>query len=493
MSRSTVRVAVVLVIIAGSVLRFATASPLWLDEALSVHIATGDASLTEALRQDGHPALFYLLLGWWIDVFGDGDTAVRALSGVLSLITVPVIWMATRRYGRDVAIATLLLVATSPYLIRYATETRMYALVVLIIALGWWALEAAWEQPTARRLLAVAAITAAAVHTHYWTFYAIAAAGLIVVTAGRRTNKHNTAARLLLAMAAGAATFIVWLGVFIDQLAETGTPWATRARPTEVFIETLQGIGGNNRFEGESLGVLLGFSAVLGMLTISPARDKVLQLRSSIHPSMQVPAAAAGLGLGIGAAAAVVSGSAFEARYAAIALPFILLLAGRGIALLDTRARMSLLAVLVLLGTAISIDEARRTRSQGEEVASAIDDAVGPGDVIIFCPDQLGPATTHYLETDVERRAFPSGDGFVIDWRSYLDRIASTDPITFATHAHEAAGDSAVWFVGSPRYRGFDLPCSTVEATLQERRNSENVVRLEQIFEGMYATRYGVR
>ena len=324
MSRSTGRVAVVLVIIAGSVLRFATASPLWLDEALSVHIATGDASLTEALRQDGHPALFYLLLGWWIDVFGDGDTAVRALSGVLSLITVPVIWMATRRYGRDVAIATLLLVATSPYLIRYATETRMYALVVLIIALGWWALEAAWEQPTARRLLAVAVITAAAVHTHYWTFYAIAAAGLIVVMAGRRTNKHNTAARLLLAMAAGAATFIVWLGVFIDQLVETGTPWATRARPTEVFIETLQGIGGNNRFEGESLGVLLGFSAVLGMLTISPARDKVLQLRSSIHPSMQVPAAAAGLGLGIGAAAAVVSGSAFEARYAAIALPFIL-------------------------------------------------------------------------------------------------------------------------------------------------------------------------
>ena len=80
-----------LVIIAGSVLRFATASPLWLDEALSVHIATGDASLTEALRQDGHPALFYLLLGWWIDVFGDGDTAVRALSGVLSLITLSLI------------------------------------------------------------------------------------------------------------------------------------------------------------------------------------------------------------------------------------------------------------------------------------------------------------------------------------------------------------------------------------------------------------------
>ncbi len=491
MPRSTGRVAVLLVIITGIVLRFAIASPLWLDEALSVHIATGDVSLAEALRQDGHPALFYLLLGWWIDVFGDGDTTVRALSGVLSLFTVPVIWMVSRRHGPETAIATLLLALSSPYLIRYATETRMYALVVLVVALGWWALEAAWEQPTARRLFGVAAITAAAMHTHYWTFYAIAAAGLIVVAAGRRPYGRIKAVRVLGAMAAGAATFVVWLEVFLDQLAETGTPWATRARPTEIFIETLQGIGGNNRFEGESLGVLVGFVAVLGLLATGPARDKVLRVRSSIHPSVQVPAAAAGLGLGLGAAAAVATGGAFEARYAAIAIPFVLLLAGRGVAVLDTRARVVVLTVLVLLGSAISIDEARRTRSQGEEVASAIDAVVSPDDVIIFCPDQLGPATTHYLDTEVERRAFPSGDGFTVDWRNYLDRVASTDATAFAVDAHETAGTGAVWFVSSPGYRGFDFPCGTINAALRERRNPQNVVGLQELFEGMFAIRYG--
>jgi hypothetical protein len=292
-------------------------------------------------------------------------------------------------------------------------------------------------------------------------------------------------------MAAGAATFVVWLEVFVDQLAETGTPWATRARPTEIFIETLQGIGGNNRFEGESLGVLLGFVAVLGLLAIGPARDKILQVRSSIHPSVQGPAAAAGLGLGLGAAAAVATGGAFEARYAAIAIPFILLMAGRGVAMLDTRARVVVLTVLVLLGSAISIDEARRTRSQGEEVAGAIDALVGPDDVIIFCPDQLGPATTHYLDTEVERRAFPSGDGFTVDWRNYLDRVASTDPTAFAVDAHEAAGTGAVWFVSSPGYRGFDFPCGTINAALRERRNPQNVVGLQELFEGMFAIRYG--
>jgi uncharacterized membrane protein len=56
-----------LAVIAGVVLRFTISSPLWLDEALSVNIASlpiGD--IPEALRSDGHPPLYYLVLHGWI-------------------------------------------------------------------------------------------------------------------------------------------------------------------------------------------------------------------------------------------------------------------------------------------------------------------------------------------------------------------------------------------------------------------------------------------
>ena len=50
------------------------------------------------------------------------------LSGVLSCATLPFVWMAGRRLGgRTVAAGALVLVATSPFAIRYATENRMYA------------------------------------------------------------------------------------------------------------------------------------------------------------------------------------------------------------------------------------------------------------------------------------------------------------------------------------------------------------------------------
>src|SRR6266576_2758732 len=80
--------AAALVIVAGIVLRFATRSDLWLDEALSVNISRlpyGD--IPEWLRHDGAPPLYYFMLHAWTDVFGTTDFAVRSLSGILSVAT----------------------------------------------------------------------------------------------------------------------------------------------------------------------------------------------------------------------------------------------------------------------------------------------------------------------------------------------------------------------------------------------------------------------
>ena len=486
-----VTTATVVILVLGVVMRFLAPSPLWLDEALSIHIATADIGLAEALRRDGHPGLYYVLLGWWVDVFGDSDTAARALSGVFAVATVPILGLAARRHGREAAMATVLLAASSPYLVRYGTEVRMYALLVLVITLGWLALEAAWNRPAPLPLVGVAAATAAAMHTHYWSFYALAAGGAIVAWAGWSTPARGKAAALLGAMALGAMTFVPWLGVFADQLRDTGTPWADRARPTEVFIETLQGIGGNNRFEGETLGIVMAGLAVLGVFAVGAARDGVLALRTRVPDSVRLPVAGAVMGLGIGAMVAIVTAGAFEARYAAIAIPFILVLAGRGVSVLDGRARLIVLGLVVLLGFAISIDEARRTRSQGQQVAHTIDSRALLDDIVVFCPDQVGPATTHYLETDLVTQAFPSGDGYTVDWRNYLDRAAATDPVAFADHAMEVAAEGSVWFVTGIGYRGLDDKCATIQAHLSSRRPSEQVVGLTDVFEGMYAIRYG--
>src|SRR5688500_14122206 len=118
----------------GVLMRFVSTSSLWLDEALSVNISAlpvGD--LLERLRHDGHPPLYYLLLHYWIELVGDGDTAVRALSGIIGVATLPLAWVAGHRLaGPTAARWALLATAISPYCVRYSTETRMYSLVMLL-------------------------------------------------------------------------------------------------------------------------------------------------------------------------------------------------------------------------------------------------------------------------------------------------------------------------------------------------------------------------
>src|SRR5690606_13408352 len=74
----------------GVVLRFVADTPLWLDEALSANIAALPlADIPDALKHDGHPPLYYVMLHGWMQLFGEGDVAVRSLSGVLSVLTLP--------------------------------------------------------------------------------------------------------------------------------------------------------------------------------------------------------------------------------------------------------------------------------------------------------------------------------------------------------------------------------------------------------------------
>src|SRR3954453_9203762 len=101
---------------AGAVLRAWPRSAMWLDEAQSVSFARLPiARIPGALREDGAPPLYYLLLHLWMRVFGGSDNAVRAMSVLFSVLTlVPLTIAAARLGGRRAAFATLVLVASSP-------------------------------------------------------------------------------------------------------------------------------------------------------------------------------------------------------------------------------------------------------------------------------------------------------------------------------------------------------------------------------------------
>ncbi len=465
--RALVAVLVGLVLAVAVALRFVTRSDLWLDEALSAAIAGLPLDeIPDALRHDGFPPLFYWLLHLWTSVVGEGDVAVRSLSGVVSVATLPVAWMAGRRLGGPgAAWATTLVLATSPFAVRYATEARMYSLLALLALLGFLAVARALERPSAGRLLAVAAVTAGLVLLHYWALYLVATV-LVVLAVLAVRGRDRAAFRTLLAVGAGSLALVPWLGVLRYQLEHTGTPWTAGTRPFTALTASVSAWGGGGG----------GTAGILGVLIVGLATWAVLR-----RPQARVVAAVVAGTLLLGVAVGTVSSSAFQARYTAAVVPLIALLAGVGLAKVpDPRLAAGLLAVVVVLGLVEGVREARFERTQTGEVAEVIAAEAAPGDVVAYCPDQLGPGVARHLPDGLRQEPFPlRGDPNFVDWVDYEDRNVAADPEAFAADLLQEADGAGgrVWYVWTPGYRTYGSDCEDlVEIFRRSGRPSTTVV-----------------
>src|SRR6059058_2632397 len=113
-------------------------SGYWIDEAITVGIASHPLDqIPGALRLDGSPPLFYLLLHGWMTFAGTGEAATRALALLFALLAVPAAWWAGGvAGGRRAATLAAAGAAGCPFLTYYAQETRMYSLVALLSVLA---------------------------------------------------------------------------------------------------------------------------------------------------------------------------------------------------------------------------------------------------------------------------------------------------------------------------------------------------------------------
>jgi len=134
-------IAAFILIIIGAAWRFYLIGDktIWLDEAFSIWLA--DYSLIRIwfwlIQIDQHPPLYYSLLHYWQIVFGDLQGAVRSFSALCSTLALPYIYGATWRFlNRTTAIITLIILAFSPFHIRFAQEARMYGLLTLCTAMA---------------------------------------------------------------------------------------------------------------------------------------------------------------------------------------------------------------------------------------------------------------------------------------------------------------------------------------------------------------------
>jgi mannosyltransferase len=478
---------VAVVVACGIALRFYTHSALWLDEALTVDIARLPLhELPQRLRHDGAPPLFYVLLHFWMGVFGQSDLATRSLSGTLGVLTIPVAWFAGREFGgRVVAWTTVVLLASAPFAVYYSTEDRMYSLVIFLTACGFLALRRALRAPRPGNLIAVGLVTAALLYSQYWALYLVAMVGLWMIGSviwarhrGLSRAEQRQVLPALLAVAAGCLVFLPWVPIFLEQSAHTGTPWSAPPNFSAVinavtgFTDNQGSTSGAGTNQGRLLALIYFAMAALALFGVGRSA-RIIELDVRTRPRARAVSFVIAGTLFSAIAGGILSGSAFSPRYAAVVfLPLLLLIALGTTTLLSARLRVVVVGLAVVSGMVSSAQNINTQRTQAPSVAAVLDARAAPGDIIAFCPDQLGPSVYrvvkdpgHFDMVTFPRRTSPA----IVDWYDYSKAVHAASATSFAAYLLARAGTTHhIWLVWQPNYQNYGIKCETIATTLLE-------------------------
>ena len=465
-------IVLVIAVASGLALRFIAMSPMWLDEAISASLAEeatiGWSALVDALRQDGHPPLYYVLLAVWSVPFGTSDGALRAFSGILGVASLPLVWMVARRHldirGSLLVVGVL---ASSPFAVRYATEVRMYSLLLVLLLLLHLVVARVWERPSVGRSVALAVTVSALLLTHYWALFAVTVLSAGVVVAWRCDRRRGW--YLVGGVLAGWLAFVPWLPVFLDQLAHTGTPWSPAPRPTVVAALTLEAYGGGRGSEALLVVVALSVLVAVGLGSRVEGGRPVLGW-TNLRWLQVVTTFGVGT-MVVGAGVSLATDTAYQGRYGVFAVIPLVLVCGVGLQKMTMRASVAALAALVLLSGVSVARELSRDRTQVGQITEVVRAEGSVGDVVLFCPDQLAPVGHRLLADRFVTLSYPGlDDGRRVNWIDYAERNGAVDVEMIADAVvARAVGTANVWMAWMDGYETFDGQCPQLRLALASR------------------------
>ncbi|MEJ7584417.1 MAG: hypothetical protein WKF43_10110 [Acidimicrobiales bacterium] len=240
-------------------------------------------------------------------------------------------------------------------------------------------------------------------------------------------------------------------------------------RPTEVLAQSLADLGGGPTGEALLLAVMM---AVLLLLAAygRPGAGGHVDLGARLRPEVRPLLFLVAVTLLISQVVGYATTSTFATRYLAILVPLVLAVAGLGLTRLTSGVgwRVVIGAVLVL-GTIGGLRNVVNDRTQAEVAAEAIIAGGGRDDLVVLCPDQLGPSLSRVLPDRFEVVTYPRFEAPErVDWVDYTDRLAEADPEDFARQALRRAGDRpSMWWAGTTNHEG---TCERVLTTLAAGR-----------------------
>jgi mannosyltransferase len=414
----------------------------WGDEAIAIGIAAHPiGSLPHYLANDGSPPLYYVMLHFWMKLFGRSEPATHALSMVAGLLAIPAAWWSGRRlFGCQAARWAAALVATCAYLDYYSTETRMYSWLVLAALLAITCFVLAYRGAGRGYWVAATLLMSSVLYLQYYGLYLLVATVIVGAVAARKSGSREHLRTTVSYGLACALAFAPWAPQFLYQLYNTGAPWAPHPSVLDFF--------------GDSFNALASaaWAAVVVAMVVAVLGRRRPQLDYPTTGAAPAPGGGAGVLGANGAATGLVSPLAlataiplltvllawlvgqvvnsWNPRYLGIAVvPALIPLAGGlvrvrwgGLVLGGTVAALALTAVPVVVDRSVTVET---SKSDAAYLLDRLRPDLQPGTLVISTQVTDTPVLALDLGSGF-RYATPFGllkDPLVVDWSDLAKRL----------------------------------------------------------------------
>ena len=178
-------------------LRVATLSgqSLWRDEVDAIRFSGWALKdLISGLIQQGHNGpLFFLLLRPWRILTGDSEFALRYPAALMGTLAIPLGYVLARQLGfsRRAGLLLGLLLATSPYLVWYGQEAKMYTLLLVVVMLAFIACLKALSSRGIRWWVVFVISTSISFYLHILAPLMLAVYGVAALLRRSDTRRHR--------------------------------------------------------------------------------------------------------------------------------------------------------------------------------------------------------------------------------------------------------------------------------------------------------------
>jgi uncharacterized membrane protein len=179
-------------------------------------------SVQALIKEDSHLTPLYFVLGrMWVNLFGTSSAAIRSLSALFSVLSLPVTyWLAIELFGSvTIAWVAVTLAAVSPMQMVFAQEARFYSLWVLTTTLSSASLLRAMRLGTIGSWTQFAIALALNLYTQLLGVLTVAGYAVYVLISTWKKD-WRTLRQFTLASILGCMTLLPWIWIFLTRVKD---------------------------------------------------------------------------------------------------------------------------------------------------------------------------------------------------------------------------------------------------------------------------------